>query len=67
VTGGSYRQLLKLFGMPARDYKRFLNFLATHDCSVDVRSIRDRVRSRPPSKRELNRNTSERTTGTGPH
>jgi len=67
VTSGSYRQLLKLFGIPARDYKRFLNFLATHNCSVDVRSIRNKVRSRPPSKRELNRNTSERTTGTSPH
>ena len=67
ATGGSYRQLLKLFGIPARDYKRFLNFLATHHCSVDVRSIRDKVRSRPSSKRELDRNISERTMGTGPH
>ena len=67
ATGGSYRQLLKLFGIPARDYKRFLNFLATHHCSVDVRSIRDKVRSRPSSKRELDRNISERTRGTGPH
>ena len=67
VTGGSYRQLLKLFGIPARDYKRFLNFLATHHCSVDIRSIRDKVRSRPSSKRELDRNISERTMGTGPH
>ena len=67
VTHGSYRQLLKIFGIPERDYKRFLNFLATHHCSVDVRSIRNKVRSRPPSKRELNHNTSERTTGTGPH
>ncbi len=67
ATGGSYRQLLKLFGIPARDYKRFLNFLATHHCSVDVRSIRDKVRSRPSSKREPDPNTSERTMGTGPH
>jgi len=67
ATGGNYRQLLKLFGIPARDYKRFLNFLATHHCSVDVRSIRDKVRSRPPSKRELDRNTREPTTGKGPH
>ena len=67
VTGGSYRQLLKLFGIPARDYKRFLNFLATHHCSVDIRSIRDKVRSGPSSKREPDRNTSERTMGTDPH
>ena len=27
ATQGNYRSLLKLFGMPPRDYKRFLNFL----------------------------------------
>ena len=40
VTEGNHRALLKLFGMPSRDYKRFLNFLATHDCRVDFRDFR---------------------------
>ena len=26
--------------MPASDYKRFMNFLATHDCRVDYREFR---------------------------
>jgi DNA-binding NtrC family response regulator len=42
ATGGNYRPLLKLFGMPERDYKRFLNFLNTHGCRVDFRGFRDR-------------------------
>jgi transcriptional regulator with GAF, ATPase, and Fis domain len=37
---GSYRALLALFGMRANDYKRFLNFLAAHDCAVDPRRFR---------------------------
>jgi transcriptional regulator with PAS, ATPase and Fis domain len=40
ATNGNYRALLKLFGMEEKDYKRFLNFLATHDCSVDYRVFR---------------------------
>ena len=40
TTRGNYRPLLKLFGMPERDYKRFVNFLGTHDCRVDFRSFR---------------------------
>ena len=40
TTGGNYRPLLKLFGMPERDYKRFLNFLRTHDCGVNFLSFR---------------------------
>jgi DNA-binding NtrC family response regulator len=40
ATHGNYRALLKLFGLPGRDYKRFLNFLATHDCRVDFREFR---------------------------
>jgi hypothetical protein len=27
--------------MDQRDYKRFLNFLAAHDCGVDFRQFRD--------------------------
>jgi hypothetical protein len=40
ATGGSYRALLPLFGIDGRDYKKFLNFLSTHDCRVDYREYR---------------------------
>jgi DNA-binding NtrC family response regulator len=40
TTHGNYRALVGLFGMPATDYKRFLNFLTTHDCVVDFRPYR---------------------------
>ena len=35
------RSLLKLFGMSHRDYKRFLNFLAAHECRADFREFRN--------------------------
>ncbi|HEX7088137.1 MAG TPA: sigma-54 dependent transcriptional regulator [Vicinamibacterales bacterium] len=41
TTRGNYRSLLRLFGMPASDYKRFLNFLAAHECNVDFRAFRN--------------------------
>ena len=41
MTRGSYRGLLALFHMPLTDYKRFMNFLATHDCRVDYREFRN--------------------------
>ena len=41
VTRGNYRTMLKLFGMSARDYKRFLNFLAAHECRADFREFRN--------------------------
>ena len=40
TTRGNYRAMLKLFGMPESDYKRFMNFLAAHDCTVDFREFR---------------------------
>ena len=40
VTRGNYRALLKLFGLPDTDYKRFMNFLAAHDCVVDFHPFR---------------------------
>ncbi len=43
TTRGNYRALLKLFGMPPQDYKRFLNFLAAHDCRADFREFRNGV------------------------
>jgi len=41
TTRGNYRALLKLFGMSNEDYKRFLNFLAAHDCRADFREFRN--------------------------
>jgi transcriptional regulator with GAF, ATPase, and Fis domain len=40
TTRGNYRALLKLFGMVNQDYKRFLNFLAAHECGADFRAFR---------------------------
>jgi transcriptional regulator with PAS, ATPase and Fis domain len=40
TTHGNYRSLLRLFGMPVSDYKRFHNFLMAHGCKVDYRSFR---------------------------
>jgi DNA-binding NtrC family response regulator len=41
VSRGNYRAVLELFGMPATDYKRFMNFLSTHDCRADYREFRN--------------------------
>jgi transcriptional regulator with GAF, ATPase, and Fis domain len=40
ATSGNYRAVLQVLGMPPSDYKRFLNFLSTHGCSVDFREFR---------------------------
>jgi transcriptional regulator with PAS, ATPase and Fis domain len=45
ATGGNYRAVLRLFGLPDSDYKRFLNFLAAHQCAVDFRPFRAGVKS----------------------
>jgi transcriptional regulator with PAS, ATPase and Fis domain len=50
-VGGNYRALLPLFGITARDYKRFLNFLAAHDCALDFRGFRS-ARSAAPTRRD---------------
>ena len=39
-TRGNYRALLELFGLSGHAYKRFLNFLAAHDCGADFREFR---------------------------
>jgi transcriptional regulator with PAS, ATPase and Fis domain len=41
ASRGNYRTLLQLFNIPASDYKRFLNFLSTHDCRADFREFRN--------------------------
>ncbi len=40
TTHGNYKSLLRLFGIPAQDYKRFHNFLMAHDCKIDFRAFR---------------------------
>jgi hypothetical protein len=40
TTRGNYHALLKLFGLREEDYKKFLNFLGAHDCTVDFRLFR---------------------------
>jgi transcriptional regulator with GAF, ATPase, and Fis domain len=47
---GNYHALLRLFGMPQEDYKRFLNFLTTHDCSVDFRPFRSAELEATPAR-----------------
>ena len=37
---GRYKSLLTLFGMPDHDYRRFMNFLAAHECTVAFREFR---------------------------
>jgi DNA-binding NtrC family response regulator len=48
-TRGNYRALLKLFGMDESDYKKFMNFLAAHECTVDFRQFRTPVSADAPS------------------
>ncbi len=40
VTRGNYRGLLDLFRIPSHDYKRFMNFLTTHQTGADYREFR---------------------------
>jgi DNA-binding NtrC family response regulator len=39
-TRGNYRMLTRLFNMPPRHYKRFLNFLRKHGCQLPYRDFR---------------------------
>jgi transcriptional regulator with PAS, ATPase and Fis domain len=41
VSRGNYRGLLRLFGLPPSHYKRFMNFLTTHNCQTDFREFRN--------------------------
>jgi transcriptional regulator with PAS, ATPase and Fis domain len=43
ATGGNYRLLVELFGMPAADYKRFLSFLRKYQCHVPFQQFRAAV------------------------
>jgi DNA-binding NtrC family response regulator len=54
VTGGNYRGIPALFNIDDSDYKKFMNFLATHDCRPDFREFRGATTSpEPPRRREL--------------
>ncbi|HYE22437.1 MAG TPA: hypothetical protein VD998_02485 [Verrucomicrobiae bacterium] len=37
---GNYKVLTRHFAMPAKEYKRFLNFLRKHDCQLDFKEFR---------------------------
>ncbi|HUU35883.1 MAG TPA: sigma-54 dependent transcriptional regulator [Vicinamibacterales bacterium] len=37
---GNYRIVVRIFNMPTADYKRFLNFLRTHECQVSFKEFR---------------------------
>ena len=47
---GRYKAVLKLFGMPSRDYRRFMNFLAAHECGVEFREFRTATPGSGPSE-----------------
>jgi DNA-binding NtrC family response regulator len=47
---GRYKSLLALFGMSSRDYRRFMNFLAAHDCGLGVREFRETASSQARSE-----------------
>ena len=40
-TRGSYKQLVALFNMAPKDYKRFLSCLRAHECHVEFRRFRE--------------------------
>jgi transcriptional regulator with PAS, ATPase and Fis domain len=53
ASRGNYRTLLQLFGIPADDYKRFMNFLSTHDCRADFREFRNLNGEAPQAMRSV--------------
>jgi transcriptional regulator with PAS, ATPase and Fis domain len=40
LAGGNYRRVMTLFNIPDTDYKKFMNFLSTHDCHPKFREFR---------------------------
>jgi transcriptional regulator with PAS, ATPase and Fis domain len=40
---GSYRRLVRLFNLPATDYKRFMDFIRRHHCNIDYRPYRKKA------------------------
>jgi DNA-binding NtrC family response regulator len=41
ATHGNYRGVVRLLGLADGEYKKFMNFLTTHDCVVDFRPYRN--------------------------
>jgi len=58
---GRYKSVLRLFGMPSRDYRRFMNFLAAHDCTIAFREFRSH--SEPPAAKPPSSAASEASQG----
>jgi transcriptional regulator with PAS, ATPase and Fis domain len=50
ATGGSYRNLLSMFNLPADDYKRLLNFLRKFQSHVPIRQFQAAAGSGSPSR-----------------
>jgi hypothetical protein len=53
MTRGSYRGLMRVFGMEPHDYQRFHNFLTAHGCKVEYREFRNSATPVPPQRRAL--------------
>ena len=47
---GRYKALVELFGMPSRDYRRFMNFLGSHECGIAVREFRIPITAASPRR-----------------
>jgi len=52
-TRGSYRGVVRVFNLPETDYKKFMNFLSTHDCRPEFREFRHGTVSAPAARRPL--------------
>jgi hypothetical protein len=52
-TTGSYRSLLRLFNLPAADYKRFHAFLRQQNCNLDLRRYRHMDDDAPADRRTV--------------
>jgi DNA-binding NtrC family response regulator len=63
ATRGNYQAVVRLFGMPDTDYKRFLNFLGTHGCVVDFREFRTAASPDRGAAKELGPSESKRPRG----
>jgi transcriptional regulator with PAS, ATPase and Fis domain len=57
ATNGNYRELVRLFGLPEEDYKRLLNFLTAHECTVDYRSFRQGNEAAPAAREPVRMET----------
>jgi transcriptional regulator with PAS, ATPase and Fis domain len=53
ATHGNYRGVLHLFNIPPSDYKKFMNFLSTHDCRPDFREFRNPSAKVDSGRRDL--------------